>query len=258
MIRKMIAATGCEVSLLGLGTVKFGRNTGVRYPDAFEIPDDRTLVALLDTARDHGINLLDTAPAYGTSEERLGKFLQGDRENWVISTKVGEEFRGGTSHFDFDAEATRLSVERSLERLRTDYLDIVLIHSDGRDREIITEMDTLDTLLEFKRQGVIKAVGVSTKSVEGGLLALERCDLVMVTYNTQRLEAEPVLELARATDRGVLVKKALASGHLATGSGDALDHALRFVCRHPAVTSVILGTIDPAHLGTNAAIVSSV
>ena len=65
--------TGIEVSALGLGTVKLGRNEGVKYPSGFELPDDASVSRLLQLAADAGINLLDTAPAYGSSEERIGK-----------------------------------------------------------------------------------------------------------------------------------------------------------------------------------------
>ena len=120
-----LGATGLRVSPLGLGTVKFGRNQGVKYPQSFELPSDREALALLDLAWELGINLLDTAPAYGESEERLGRLLRHCRRDWVIVTKVGEEFRAGASHFDFSAAATRASVERSLRRLGVETLDPV-------------------------------------------------------------------------------------------------------------------------------------
>lgn len=88
---------------------------------------------LLKLTRDLGINLIDTAPAYGRSEERLGPLLRGQRQEWVIVSKVGEEFADGVSRHDFSAAHTRLSVERSLQRLETDFIDLVLVHSDGND-----------------------------------------------------------------------------------------------------------------------------
>ena len=84
--------TGINVSPLGLGTVKLGRNEQVKYPNAFSIPDDQQAGELLELARDLGINLIDTAPAYGNSEQRLGALLKGQRHEWVICSKVGEEF----------------------------------------------------------------------------------------------------------------------------------------------------------------------
>ena len=89
------------------------------------------------SARDLGINLIDTAPAYGRSEERLGPLLRGQRQDWVIVSKVGEEFADGLSRHDFSAAHTRMSVERSLQRLETDFIDLVLVHSDGNDMAIL-------------------------------------------------------------------------------------------------------------------------
>ncbi|MFW8341556.1 aldo/keto reductase, partial [Klebsiella pneumoniae] len=67
-----LGSTGLRVSPLGLGTVKLGRDQGVKYPNGFRIPDDQQARELLYLARELGINLIDTAPAYGVSEERLG------------------------------------------------------------------------------------------------------------------------------------------------------------------------------------------
>ena len=119
---KPLGSTGLLISPLGLGTVKFGRNTGVKYPSPFDIPEEGELEALLWLARGLGINLLDTAPAYGASEERLGRLLQGRREEWVIVGKAGEEFEGGVSRYDFTPAAIEASLHRSLKRLKTEYL----------------------------------------------------------------------------------------------------------------------------------------
>ena len=92
LITRPFGDTGIEVSPIGLGTVKLGRDQGVKYPNGFTIPDDKAASDLIALARDLGINLIDTAPAYGVSEERLGPLLKGQRQNWVICSKVGEEF----------------------------------------------------------------------------------------------------------------------------------------------------------------------
>jgi aryl-alcohol dehydrogenase-like predicted oxidoreductase len=115
-LHRPLGSTGLMVSPLGLGTVKLGRDQGVKYPNGFQIPDDDAARMLLKQARELGINLIDTAPAYGRSEERLGPLLRGQRNDWVIVSKVGEEFADGLSHHDFSAAHTRKSVERSLQR----------------------------------------------------------------------------------------------------------------------------------------------
>ena len=243
--------TGLQVSALGLGTVKLGRDQAVKYPDSFTIPDDRSAASLLARARDLGINLIDTAPAYGNSEERLGKLLAGQRGDWLICSKVGEEFEGGQSHFDFSPEHTRQSVQRSLRRLNTAVIDIVLVHSDGNDLHIIQEMGTLQALEQLKQEGLIRAFGMSTKTVEGGLTAAAVSDVVMLTYNLDSREELPVLDACASLGVGALIKKALASGHLARQYQDPVQASMDLVFAHPATSAAIVGIITPAHLQAN-------
>ena len=245
--------TGIHTSAIGLGTVKLGRDQGVKYPQGFTIPDDRAAAELLALARELGINLVDTAPAYGSSEERLGPLLRDQRSDWIICSKVGEEFSGGRSAFDFSPEHTVRSVERSLQRLATDVIDIVLVHSDGDDLRIIRELGTLDALAALKARGLIRAFGMSTKTVDGGIAAAEACDAVMVTYNLADQREAAVLDACVRLGRGTLVKKALASGHLAAGLEDPVQASMDLVLGHPGVTAAIIGTINPAHLRGNVA-----
>ncbi len=242
--RRALGSTGLEVSCLGLGTVKVGRNQGVKYPQSFQLPDDARVREVLALCRDAGMNLIDTAPAYGSSEERLGELLT-RREDWVICSKVGEEFDGGVSHFDFTAAHMRRSVERSLRRLRTDYLDLVLIHSDGNDEAIVRQGECVEALQRCREAGLVRAIGMSTKTVAGGLLALEHTDVVMVTLNPAATDDLPVIARAHALHKGVLIKKALNSGH-----GD-VQSSLEFIYRQQGVSAVIIGSITPAHLRDN-------
>lgn len=246
--RRRFGSTDLYLSPLGLGTVKLGRNQGVKYPQQFSIPDDRTARELIALAKDLGINLIDTAPAYGNSEERLGELLREQRNDWIICTKVGEEFDNGESHFDFSAAHTRFSIERSLQRLRTDYLDIVLVHSDGNDLELLARGDTLNALEQLKREGKLRAYGVSTKTIAGGIAAAAASDGVMTTFNSEYTAEKPVLEYCDAHNKGALIKKAFASGHI-----DDPAASLQFVLTQPGVTSVIVGTINPQHLRANVA-----
>ncbi len=248
---KPLGNTGMMVSALGLGTVKLGRSEGVKYPGSFRIPDDREATALLAQASDLGINLIDTAPAYGCSEQRLGTLLAGQRERWLICSKVGEEFENGQSHFDFSPEHTLKSVERSLRRLNTEAIDMVLIHSDGQDLRIINDLGTLQALSDLKRRGLIRAYGMSTKTVEGGLAAAAECDVVMLTYNLAQREESQVLDACGRLNTGVLIKKALASGHLEENIEDPVQASMDLVFAHPATSSAIIGTISPEHLEAN-------
>lgn len=260
LAKRMLGATGLEVSCLGLGTVKIGRNQEVKYPGGFSLPTDDQVTVLLRQAQELGINFIDTAPAYGSSEQRLGRLLR-NRKDWVVCTKVGEEFIAGKSYFDFSAEHTQHSIERSLRDIGTDYLDIVLIHSDGRDLKILESSDCPETLLRLKEKGLIKAVGMSTKTVAGGMRAVEMLDVVMATYNPSMQDDAAVIDHALSLQKGVLVKKALNSGHdcIDEGVGQNLnamsltERNLRFALEREGVSSVIVGTINPKHLEENVA-----
>jgi len=253
-----LGATGIEVSPLGLGTVKLGRDQQVKYPRGFTIPGDDEMRALLDLAWELGINFIDTAPAYGNSEERLGQLLP-HRHDWVIETKVGEIFENGASSFDFSAEHTRMSVERSLRRLGRDHLDVVLVHSDGDDMRIIEQEGALEELDRLKAAGKVRAFGMSTKTAEGGLWVVEHCDVVMATCNARDTHDLPVIARAHELNKGVVVKKGLLSGHAdAAAGGGGVEQALHYVFGHAGVSSVIVGTINPGHLRQNVATVEQV
>jgi len=250
MPQVVLGNTGISASILGLGTVKLGRNQSIHYPQAFSLPSDQEVQALLSCAQELGINLLDTAPAYGSSEERLGKLIR--RQDWIISTKAGEEFIDGQSHYDFSAAAIKKSIERSLKRLNTDYLDIVLIHSNGEDKKIIEENAVFTTLAEMKKSGKIRAFGMSTKTITGGMLAVDHSDIVMVTHNPVQCEEQSVIAYAHQKKKSIFIKKALASGHLQKISADdPVQAAMHFVFQEPGVSSVIVGTLNPEHLKHN-------
>lgn len=246
MQKRRLGQTNIDVSVIGLGTVKFGRNQGVKYPQTFDLPDDAEVINLLSLAKDLGINLLDTAPAYGSSEERLGKLLT-QRQDWVITTKVGEEFSHNQSHFDFSATAIQNSIDRSLRRLKTDYLDVVLVHSSGDDERIIRQDHVFSTLEQLKQAGKLRAYGMSTKTVAGGLLTLQHADVAMVTFNPTYTDEREVIAYAQQAKKGILIKKAFASGHHVAGN------ILSFISDEPGVTSIIVGTLSAEHLKANAA-----
>ena len=257
-LHRPLGALGLQVSPLGLGTVKLGRDQGVKYPNGFTIPDDETARMLLRQARELGINLIDTAPAYGQSEERLGPLLRGERDQWVIVSKVGEEFEGGQSRFDFSAEHTVRSVERSLRRLETDRIELVLVHSDGNDLHILEQTAVYESLARLKQDGKILGFGFSGKTVAGGVKALEQGDCAMVTYNLNEQAERAVVDYAAARGKAILVKKALASGHACLTGVDPVRASFELLFDRPGVTSAIVGTINPLHLAHNVAIAAAV
>ena len=244
-LTRRFAAHGLQPSVVGFGAFKIGRNEGIKYAAGYDLPDDAAVAALLDRVIDLGITLIDTAPAYGTSEERLGQHLAGRRDQLLLSTKVGETFEAGTSTYDFTSGAIRQSVQRSLRRLRTDHVDLLLIHSDGNDRAILEESDAVETVIELRDAGLARAIGFSGKTVDGARTALSWADAIMVEYHLDDTSHDAVMREAGDAGIGVLVKKGLASGRL-----PAAD-AIRFVLDHPALTSLVIGGLNPGHLATN-------
>lgn len=248
--KKKLAGTSLKISVLGLGTVKWGRNQQVKYP-AFELPDDATLHELLDVAEAHGLNLLDTAPAYGIAEERVGKILAERREaSFIVMTKTGEEFADGQSHHDFTKQHTEASVHRSLRRLHAHTLDLVMVHCSADDVAVLENTPVLETLSALRDQGLLRAIGVSTMTVAGGLRAVELVDAVMVPYSIGYPAHLPVIEKAHALSKTILIKRALYSGP-AQASRLSLQELLPPILQTPGVTAVIAGTITPAHLLEN-------
>lgn len=245
MQQRYLGNTGLQVSPIGFGAFKIGRNAKIKYPRPYDLPSEAEVARLLDGLIDLGITHFDTAPAYGLSEQRIGDWLAGRDIPLVVSTKVGEEFVEGKSHYRFDAASVRQSVANSLRLLRRDVLDIVLIHTPADDVRVLQETPVVETLLNLKQQGDIRAVGLSGKSPQAAEMALEWSDVLMVEFHAQDLSHAAVIEQASQRGVGVLVKKGLDSGHLPA------SQAIPFVLRQPGVTSLVIGGLNLQHMAEN-------
>lgn len=245
MNHRQLGSTSLRVSPIGYGAFKIGRNQKVKYPTPYDLPEEAAVQTLLNSILDLGVNVIDTAPAYGLSEERIGSSIGHRREEFVLSSKVGETFADGESTYDFRAQAVRESVRRSLNRLKTDVLDVVYIHSNGDDLKILRETDTVAALEDLKRQGDIRHIGMSGKTIEGAREALAWADVIMVEYHLGDESHAEVMHQAAAKGVGVVVKKGLAAGHLPPADG------VRFVLSHPAVSSMVIGGLNVDHIRAN-------
>lgn len=212
---RTLGRTGLEVSVIGIGTWQFGGEWGHAYGAA-------EAQAILERARERGINLLDTAECYGPdqlSERLVGSAIAGRRDEWIIATKFGHEF---VAHNKRDsawspAQVT-LQLEASLRALRTDHVDLYQFHS-GLDAEFFRE-DLWETLQGHVRQGKIRHLGVSISSQGENLSQVEAADrygigAIQLVYN--RLDRAPEVKVLPACARmglGVLARVPLASGYL--------------------------------------------
>jgi aryl-alcohol dehydrogenase-like predicted oxidoreductase len=152
-----ISATSLKVSRVALGTWAMG---GWMWGGT----DESESIATIRAALDQGINLIDTAPAYGfgVSEEIVGKALTGTRSSAIIATKVGLEWRDGKVYRNATRNRILAEIHDSLRRLRTDYIDIYQVHWPD---PLVPIEETADTMRELYQQGKIRAIGVSNFSV---------------------------------------------------------------------------------------------
>ncbi|MCC6739271.1 MAG: aldo/keto reductase [Planctomycetia bacterium] len=241
MVPRPLGGTGLRVAPVGLGTVKIGRNEGVKYPGSFALPTDAEVAALLGRALDLGVNLLDTAPAYGTSEERLGGFVKANRSRIVLVTKCGEFFENGVSRWDFTRTALEGQIGASLKRLRTDAVDVLLLHSDGRDEEALAQ--GAEALGEARRRGQARAVGISAKTDAGIRKAIGLVDVVMAPFSRGQQDLGPALAAARKAGLGVLAIKAVEQGRASDPAA-----AVAFAAGQAFVDCVVVGSLNAAHL----------
>jgi aryl-alcohol dehydrogenase-like predicted oxidoreductase len=200
--------TGMKVSEIGLGAWQLAN------PE-WEIHDQNEAIQIVRRSFDAGCNFFDTAPGYGRglSETLLGQALQGLRPQVIICTKFGYS----SEHVqDFSEHAIRPSVEASLRRLRTDYLDILLLHNPPRelmDGRIAPQYAELETL---KQEGKIREYGVSLDWCEEMemVIATTQSRALEVYFNAFYQEMLPAFATAQERGVGLIVKVPLDSGWL--------------------------------------------
>jgi len=214
---RTLGRTGLRVSALGLGTVELGLDYGIGTPGEYGRPSEAAAIRLVHAALDAGINFVDTARAYGESERVLGVALAKRRDDVVLATKVDPRHPdGGVWEGGAMRRFMQESLESSLRLLRTDHIDIWMIHSIDaallRQREIIAEV-----FADARRRGWIGWTGASFygATLPEEALGYDLFDVMQVTYSVldQRLD-ERVFPLATERDVGVVVRSILLKGAL--------------------------------------------
>jgi len=206
VMKRSLGSCGIEVSLVGLGA---GRIGDPRQEDA-------AIERLLHGALDRGVTLIDTARSYGLSEERIGRLLASRRSAYVLSTKVGYGVEGVA---DWTNECIRRGVDEALRRLRTDWLDLVFLHSCALD--VLERGEVLAALQEAKRAGKVRAIGYAGEN-EALAWALDSTafDVIQCSVNlADQTSLEAILPNAEARGVGVIAKRSLANA--------AFTHAVR-------------------------------
>lgn len=267
---RTLGKTGLQVSRIGLGMFQIGK---------LPADSDPQVSRLLNTALDKGINFLDTATGYDYSEERIGRAVGHRRDEYVLATKCG--LITGTE--PWTTETINRHVDRSLKRLRTDYLDLIQLHSC--DAEVLERGEVTEALLRARDAGKTRFVGYSGDNqaaqwaIDSGLF-----DALETSFNLVDQRARTtVFSRARQNGMGVIVKRTIANGAWGAKPGtsnpssqfasnlersqkmDALGPipgapadpvllALGFTMAHDGFDVALIGTTNTEHLLSNLAL----
>ncbi|MBI2166991.1 MAG: aldo/keto reductase [Candidatus Omnitrophica bacterium] len=207
---RTLGRTGLSVSEIGFGAWAIG---GTSYGPT---RDEDSLDAL-EAAWEHGVNFFDTADTYGHghSEELIGRFLKGKRDQAVIATKAGWDFYHGGSRQNFDPDYIRFACGESLRRLATDRIDLYQLHNPRL--EILEQGGLFQVLEELKREGKVRYYGVSVHTPAEALAVIRsgKADTLQLIFNL--IDQRPVLEVfpeAVEKNIGIIAREPLACGFL--------------------------------------------
>ena len=283
IMTRALGRTGADVTILGYGAMELRGQP--RGPEITDEDAGRLLNAVLDD----GINLIDTSPDYGRSEELIGTYLGHRRDEFFLASKCGclieipADAAPPYPH-DYSQQNVRADVEQSLRRLRTDRLDLVQVHMSP-SKAVLEENHTVETLKELRAEGKVRFIGMS------GILpdlpdhiAMNVFDAFQIPYSAVQRDHENLITEAADKGAGTLIRGGAARGAAseeknwsvgpltqqpglgqrnwaAAGIDDLLDEAgigrqefiLRFTLSHPALSTTIVGTANPAHLAGNIA-----
>ncbi len=290
--RRPFGSTGLQVSALGFG----GANIG------FTDISDNILDRIFGAALDSGVNLIDTAAMYGDSEEKIGRALRGIRKRFLLCTKCGRSLppkrtpkgflvrlqrklrrlKGVAEEYeslDWHPRSLQWSIHQSLRRLKTDYLDLLLLHSCSE--ETLRKAEVLEVLYRARKSGKVRFIGYSGER-PAALYAIHsgQFQAVEISINIADQDAiETVLPLAIQKGMGVIAKRPMANNlwrsaqrpdpvrfpHLQVywdrlcqlhydflQTERASEIGLRFTLSVPGAHTAIPGTTSPEHLLENA------
>ena len=264
--QRKLGRTDIEASVLGFGGSEIG----------YQSVSARTVARLLGSALDAGLTVIDTAECYDESESLIGKALGARRREVSLFTKCGHA--GGWSRADWRRAPLLASIERSLRRLATDYVDLIQLHSCSLGE--LRKGEVIEALERARESGWARYIGYSGDG-EAARFAVEcgRFDTLQTSVSIADQDAvERTLPLARARQMGVIAKRPLANvawtharkpsepyyqtywsrlrkldyPFLKSSPDAAVSTALRFTLSVPGVHTAIVGTTKPERWPQNA------
>ncbi len=271
MEKRMLGRTGMEVTVLGFGGAEIG----------YEGASEETVARVLGSALDAGLNVIDTAECYAASEELIGKAVADRRGEFFLFTKCGHA--AGLAGVDWNPRMLEQSIDRSLQRLRTDRLDLLQLHSCSE--EFLRRGEVIEVLQRARKAGKTRFIGYSGDQ-EAARYAVE-CGAFDTLQTSISIADQQAIDLtlpsARERGMGVIAKRPIANAawrhatrpeseyvqpywerlqqleypFLQGEMSQAAGTALRFTLGVPGVTTAIVGTTRPGRWGENAAILAA-
>ncbi len=241
-----LGKTGVNVTMLGLGTWLGAMQNGT--------PEEALAVAT--RALDLGITYFDTAPSYGASEERLGEALEGRRRDIFLATKTHERSYDGSMQL----------LEDSLKNLRTDFVDLWMLHNvatEGEMETVFAPGGALEAALQARDQKLVRFIGFSghfDPAIQVEMIRRFDFDTVLCPVNAADWQRQPFLEMvlpqAVKKNMGIIGMKTLGGVDTHILSALSVEQALFYAWSQP-VSVTIVGAGSPKHVETNVALTTA-
>ena len=270
----ILGKTGLDVTRLGFGAMEIR--------DLADLPEDRSLTGkqaqmMLNAVLDSGINFLDTSIDYGRSEEIIGKYISHRRSEFYLASKCGcpalPDLLGG-GHV-FTRENIIAGVNQSLERLNTDYIDIIQLHNPTV--EDVEKGDLVSVLNDLRRDGKVRWIGVSaTLPHLSTFIEWQVFDEFQIPYSALLRNHEDVISTASDIGMGTVIRGGVSKGEPGVSGVSRPDawakfdeanlddlredgesrtaFILRFTLSHSQINTIIVGTQNRMHLDENVAV----
>lgn len=246
MNQRLLGQTGISVSEISFGGVEIGIPYGIGVKGTADMISESQAIYLLQKALSKGINFFDTARAYGASESIMGRAFCDRRDQVVICSKC-QHFRkhdGSLPPADKLKKIINRSLQESLSELKTTFIDVYMLHQ--ADSEILENELIADLFTNFKKDGVIRATGVSTYTLDETEKAIKSgvWDVIQLPFNLMDQSQEALFPLAAEKGVGIMVRSVLLKGILSE-KGQDLHPALKDVKKHLKFYEKLLNDSTP-------------
>jgi aryl-alcohol dehydrogenase-like predicted oxidoreductase len=284
IMTRPLGGTGADVTILSYGAMEL--RGAPRGPEIADADAGRLLNAVLDA----GINLIDTSPDYGRSEELMGAYIAHRRDEFFLASKCGCPMEVPADApppypHDYRPANVRANVEQSLRRLGTDRLDLVQVHMSP-SQATLEENQTVETLKDLQAAGKIRFIGMS--GILPNLpdhLAMGVFDVFQIPYSAVQRDHEDLIAQAKDAGAGTFIRGGAArgaasedknwsvspltqdpgvgqrnwetsgvAGLLSEAGMTSMEFVLRFTLSHPGLSTTIVGTSSADHLAGNIAV----